>query len=80
MQAIDSSAGDHGLALVVQKFESIVSQDESSRLPALMIFIASKPTIWLSSGDPQVPQKPRLTSAPSVPVTLKYFNSPSIWI
>ena len=78
MQGIDSSAGDHGFELVVQKLESIFSQEESSRLPALTIFIASKPMIWLKSGDPQTGQKPRLTSDPSVPVTLKYFSSPSI--
>ena len=37
----DSSAGDQCLALEVQRFEPTSSQDESSRLPALMILTPS---------------------------------------
>jgi|TARA_B110000914_G_scaffold42111_1_gene35458 hypothetical protein len=74
---ISSSAGDHSAALEPQKFDETLTQDESSKVPALMNLMPELSSTKLITGEPQSLQNPLLMCEPAVPVTIKNFKLPS---
>jgi len=73
-----SSKGDQGLAVELQKLECTSSHDESSSDPAFRNFIAGFSSTKLTTGEPQLGQKPLLMWEPAEPVTVKNFKLPLI--
>ncbi|GIS76253.1 MAG: hypothetical protein CM1200mP12_19720 [Gammaproteobacteria bacterium] len=64
------STGDQCLALELQKFESIFSQENHLSPCLLLILNPFTSSIKLNRGEPHFSQKPRLMWLPSVPVTV----------
>jgi hypothetical protein len=62
------STGDHELAVELQKFDVIDTQEESSREPTLIKLRSAFSSTNDITGDPQFSQKPLVTCEPSLPV------------